>query len=186
MKTVSKLSVVAGLLLAATVAAQAQDVMNDRGVYGGATYTYWNADVNGGDSVDKSVATVKLGYDFNQNWAAEARVNLFEKKWADDTFSKKVGTPFAVYGKYRHPITPTIAPYAVVGLAYNRYKYDEKGFFGGYETSSKLGLSAGVGAEISLTPRLKATVEYTYLGSNSVDGVDYDVNGLSVGLLYKF
>ena len=180
MKTLLKVSMIASVLGLSSVA-QAQDP--EAGVYVGATYTYWKASGNGDNgSVNKSGATLKAGYDFNQNWAAEGRLNFAQYK----SDGVKVSTPAAVYVKYRYPVTQTIAPYAVLGLAYNRFTGDNASGTSSVSSNS-VGLSAGLGAEFAISQQLKTTVEYTYLGNNDVDdGFNYDTSGISAGVLYKF
>lgn len=168
-----------------------QDAANqEKGIYIGASYTQWTAE-NNGDSADKSGATLKLGYDFNQNWAIEARANLMQYKETDKSASFKMSTPFALYGKYRYPVTSKFAPYAVVGVAFNRFNNSYKDQYESYEESSSgLNLSAGIGVEFSLTPSLKATAEYVYLGkvkqNFEEDNLRYRASSISAGLQYRF
>ncbi len=188
MKKLVQISIVAGILGLSSAAYAAEPTViaanPDSGAYVGVTYTGWSAKGDDGISVDKSGVSLKAGYDFNQHWAVEGRLNLAEYKDVDGASSVKASTPVALYAKYRYPVSERVAPYAVVGLAYHQYKLVD-----GSDSISanSVAMSAGIGAEISITKQVIGTLEYNYGGRNDiVDSDGYDVSSFSAGINYKF
>ena len=171
----------------------AQEIEDGRGLYTGISYTDWKASFSDNDgSVTKSGITLKLGYDFDQLWAVEGRLNFpgYKETFKDVDGSGKVklSTPLGLYGKYRYAINETVAPYIVAGVVQNRYKFVYRSGSDKISISKNtINASAGAGLEVKLASSLKATFELTYLGrQKGDDGSYYDSSAVSAGLLYKF
>lgn len=95
-------------------------------------------------------------------------------------------TYLAATGTYT--ITQQFSIFGKVGVAFNKAKYSVTGSgFSASASGDNTNLLLGIGAAYAFTPNMSVVAEYEDFGKvDKLDGAEYKVNMLSVGLRYKF
>lgn len=124
-----------------------------------------------------NVVTATIGNQFNQYFAAEARVGLgvgSQKAKLNGVEGKvKIESKYGVYLKAGVPIGNTFYPYAIVGQSSVKQK--------GLAKVKESGTSFGLGTNIRFN-RFTVNIEY----QNYIDKETYDLEGFSVGFTKRF
>ena len=164
--------------LSSLTAAQAQQAL-----YVGASVSRFDVSVDGLSNAKPSAFSIKLGEQMNPNFAAELR---FGKGLSTDSISGadlKVNTYYGIYAKGILPLTNEFSVYGLLGYSRGKVTVTRPG-------SSASGtdgdLSYGLGADYLLTKNTSVGLEWARLFKGSVGGSNYKVNGLSLGVGYKF
>jgi hypothetical protein len=170
---VTKLISVAALSLAAVGAAHAE------GLYAGALLTRTTVSVDGFGDANPTTIGANLGMMLNKNFAVEARLGT---SLADDSLAGvnlKVDNFAGFYGKGILPLSDTASVYGLLG--YTQGKLKVSGPLGS-ASGSDSDVSYGVGAEFAVSGTTSVGVEW----ARFFKGDDYKVNGLSLGVSFKF
>lgn len=174
-----------------------QAMAND-GLYVGGQYSKNTLKVKeDGISLSTDVGILNLigGYQFNQNFALEARLGtgVKDKKWREGSYTEKLsaGLSSGLYAKGIVPLSQEFSVYGVAGYARTEYKDTETG--PNYKDTDKYssnGFSYGIGGEFAFTPQLSATLEFLSLPTKTFreDGWEFKIrsSNVSVGINYRF
>ncbi len=147
------------------------------------------------ESFDFTTLSVLAGYQFTPFLAAEIRlgtgVDGESYRELDYVEELEVTQQRLLLLKGTVPISDAFALYGVAGYGATKFRYTER-FTGYYYSDSETidGLSWGVGAGLSITPKLSATFEYLQMPSESYneDGFGYKLksHNVSLGIIYQF
>ena len=148
-------------------------------LYVGASVSRFDVSVDGLSNTKPSAVTLKLGEQMSPNLAFEARLGKGLSSDSVNGLDLKVNTYYGIYGKGILPVTNDFSAYGLLG--YSRGKVTV-----GPNSATDGGLSYGLGAEYMLTKNASVGLEWARLFRGSVGGADYRVNGLSLGVGYKF
>jgi opacity protein-like surface antigen len=177
MKTAIKLLALAASVSVATL------VHADAGMYAGANITQIGYKEDGFATVEPIAVAFKLGKQFSPNFALEGRIGLGV---ADDDIdvggipvSLEVDNYYGVYGKAILPLSETASVYGLLGFTRGKLTISANGFS---QSDSDSDLSFGLGAEFTVAPTAFVSVEWARL----LKGDDYKVNGISLGIGFKF
>lgn len=146
-------------------------------VGGGYTRTEFDADLVS-DDAELGALFFRGGYQINENLAVEAR---FGKGIADDKIDGVKIEEDYMYGAYFKAGMPTsigLYPYFLVGWTESKLKFSVPG---DSTTDKSSGISYGAGLEYRVS-QFSVGLEYAKLYNND----DYKINGLSLGVNYKF
>lgn len=170
------------ILMATTGMASAQsDAAKTAGPYIGASYSYVSVKNDLTNSGDVKLSTVGLlvGYDFNANFALEARVASGVGSDNIRLYGYNVDVKFdrlaGVYGKWSVPIEPQLDIYGLAGFTNGKVKASLRGVT---DTESKSSGSLGVGLSYKFNRSNSVSLEYARLYS--------DTNALSVTSKFAF
>lgn len=156
--------------------------------YFGATLTR-AAFSDGGVELNPMTIAFRGGEDFNENFALEARVGIGiadddRDFFIDDmVFPVDVGikTYLSVYGKGALPVNDELSFYGVLGYSYGKVEVSAPG-----AGSSDGGVSYGFGGEYRFTRDTRMSLEWIRLIEGSLDGNDYEIDGIGVSLVWGF
>jgi opacity protein-like surface antigen len=159
-------------------AAQAQT-----GLYVGASVSRFDLSINGLSNARPNVFSLKLGEQMTPNFAGEVRIG---KGMSDDSVSGanvKVDSYYGIYGKGILPVTNEFSAYGLLGYTRGKVSVARPG---NSASDTDGGLSYGLGADYMITKNASVGLEWARLFKGTVGGSDYRVNGLSLGVGYKF
>jgi outer membrane immunogenic protein len=166
------------------VAATPYGVYNWTGAYAGLNAAYqWGSVANLSLHPSGFSGGAQAGYNWQTGQFVVGAETDIQLSAADDTFAPyQFSNPW--FGTFRGRAGmafSNVLLYATAGLAYGEGKLSA---FGGTETHTNLGWTAGAGIEVGFTPHWSAKAEYLYfdLGNQSyvLTGVN---NGLTFGLV---
>ena len=139
------------------------------------------------DTVDGYRFGTKIygGYNFDQNWAAEAGYTRFNS--ADTTFANNVnadtnGYNSYVAAKYTMPINDQFSAYAKLGVSHAVRKYSDTTGFS--SRTADTGAYGALGVQYKLNQNIALNLEYERNGKQKDVGAKADSLGL--GLNYGF
>lgn len=164
--------------IAAFTAAHAQT-----GLYVGANVAKLQYAENGFPEVNPTAIAIRIGNQFNENFAAEVRLGT---GLSDDTvtfagapITFKVDNFVGVYAKGIIPITSWFAPYAMVGYTHGKLTGKTRGLS---MSTSASDFSYGAGVDFPIAKHVSLNFEVARLFA----GDGYKVNAISAGVAYKF
>lgn len=130
---------------------------------------------------------VSLGYDFNNNFRAEAEIGYKAADVKDDSTDANI-TSYMLNGYYDFKTGGPATPFVGFGLGIINGEFED----GAYSVDDDLlGYQVSVGAAFNVTPRVDVDLMYRYQSAFddfSVDGVDisYGSSNILAGIRYKF
>lgn len=159
------------------------------GFYAGVNYAQTDYKQSGFPTVSPTALVFKLGKELNPNLAIEGRLGI---GLSDDSVGIDLGIPvtvgldidnfYGVYLKGRLPIG-TVTPYGLIGWTKGKLTATVAG--GGISVSgsdSDSGVSYGLGVDFPVGKTTAINLEYAQL----LKGDGYKINGISVGLAFRF
>jgi opacity protein-like surface antigen len=166
------------LIVPAAPAAHALD-----GVYGGVSYVEAEYKEDGAPTANPSLAAFRVGSSLNRNLAVEGRlgVSLGEDRInvSGVGVDVKVDNFYGIYAKGIVPVGNTFALYGLLGLTHAKLTASAGGFSA---SDSDSDVSYGIGADFELSRTMAVNIEWAKL----VDGDGYKLNGISVGMNFRF
>ena len=142
---------------------------------------------SGMPDIEPTALAVKAGAQLSDFLAVEARVGFGAGddsiSLGGDKLTLEVDNYISAYIKPTLPVGERFAVYALAGVT--RSKLEMKASIGGMsgsDTDSQTDLSYGVGADLNLSTNSFVSVEYARL----LNGDDYDLDALSIGLGFRF
>ncbi len=160
------------------------------GFYAGVNYAQTDYKESGFPTVSPTALVFKLGKELNPNIAIEGRLGV---GLSDDGFGVDIlGTPVTVsldidnfYGVYLKGRLPTglITPYGLIGWTKGKLTATAAG--GGISASysdSDSSVSYGFGVDFPVGKTTAINLEYAQL----LKGDGYKINGISVGMAFRF
>jgi len=199
-----KTTTLSATLLSAALASSTTLAQQTNNLYGGvqiiATHTSYSSN-HLIKSVDLPILVGKLGYQFNQNFAMEARLgfgidsatkNDFRSQgYYIDKFDGKVDNLLGLYGVAKtDEIGHNLKFFGLLGLTRVSVSSSTTILYGRSYTISRsetdTSLSFGGGIEYSLSPKAAITLEYASYMRGSTNGSDYDTTGFAIGLQSQF
>jgi opacity protein-like surface antigen len=172
-----KAKIAAGVLgLLAFTGAHAQD-----GLYAGALISRLTYSEDGLSDLNPTAIGFKLGTQINPNFAVEARLGtgLSEDTIDGTDIDLELDNFIGVYGKGIFPLSESVSLYGLVG--YTHGKLTASNSIGSVSDSDS-DFSFGFGADFALSKSASIGVEWARL----FEGDGYEVDGLSVGVSFKF
>jgi opacity protein-like surface antigen len=169
---------VLALGLSSMAAAQAQQAL-----YVGASVSRFDLSINGLSNAKPSAFSLKLGEQMNPNFAAEVRLG---KGMSGDSISGadvKVNSYYGFYAKGILPVTNEFSAYGLLGYTRGKVTVNRPG---NSASDTDGGLSYGLGVDYMITKNASVGLEWARLFKGSVGGLDYKVNGLALGVAYKY
>jgi OOP family OmpA-OmpF porin len=179
---------------AAMGAAQAQTTQTQPHAYVGvgiATADHENSSVGGltNFSSDGYKASGKIfgGYEFDQNWGAEAGYTDFRNSNFNysnngtNASGRTKGSSYYIAGKYNMPVNDQFAVYGKLGLQHSERKL-ESAVLNAKNTDT--GAYGAVGVQYNLNQQVALTAEYERYGKSKDFGAKADV--WTVGARYSF
>ncbi|WP_144401600.1 porin family protein [Isoalcanivorax pacificus] len=142
---------------------------------------------SGVPDVEPTAIAIKAGAQLSDYLAVEARVGFGA---GDDSASEgpakltiEVDNYISAYIKPTMPLGERFSVYALAGVTRSKIKGEITGVVPATsDTDSQTDLSYGVGADLNLSTNSFVSVEYARL----LNGDDYDLDALSVGLGFRF
>ena len=151
--------------------------------YLGIDYGVVSYEEAGVEEANPDVLGARFGVYFTDNLALETRVAIGTT--ADTVYAGgvpvdvEIDSLAGVYGVGHLPLSRYSSIYGLVGYSHGQVTASVPGYS---VTDSESGLSFGFGADIGLNRATSLNVDYTQY----LDGTDYDVSALSVGMTFKF
>jgi opacity protein-like surface antigen len=177
MKNALKILAVA-LIVPVAPAAQAID-----GVYGGVSYVEAEYKEDGVPTANPSLVSFRVGSSLNKNLAVEGR---FGVSLGDDQVrvlgvdvDVKVDNFYGLYAKGILPLGNAFSLYGLVGFTQAKVTASA---LGNSASTSDSDLSYGFGADFELSRTMSVNLEWAKL----VEGDAYKLNGISVGMNFRF
>ena len=127
-------------------------------------------------NLNTGIGAIKAGYDFNDYFGIEARLSR------TDTQTSKIESNYqtSAYLKGMYPVTESISLYGLVGVTSAQIEYDN--IIDEHKKEMVSSASYGVGARYAATENIGVNLELTQVSSHK----DYELNGLFLGVDYKF
>ena len=183
-------------ILPAILIAVSPDIFqaNAEGIYGDLGYTRLSVDNAFFGQLDDNAAIGHLGYQFNEYFAIESELGLGIGE--EDEFIPEVGVTAnhslnytaGILGRVQYPVLDSVQLFARGGLSMSELEasasfpeYSAIGAVTLEKGAQGLGLTAGVGAEYQITPKLYLRGEYT-----NYNVKDTTANSLGLSLGYRF
>ncbi|WP_333607981.1 porin family protein [Arsukibacterium sp.] len=147
------------------------------------------------ESESFNVLSGLVGYQFNRNFALEARLGtgVSDKTFSEDGYRESISVAHqaAVLAKGIVPINDVFSLYGVAGFGSVKYNFKESGNGFSYSENETVdGLTAGVGAAFNMGSQWALTLEYLQLPDKKYSAGPYSfkvkTNSLSVGVNYSF
>jgi len=176
-----KIISVAILTATAGMASAQSDATQTAGPYIGASYSYVSVknDLTSGGDVKLSTVGALVGYDFNANFAVEARLAAGVGSDNIRFFGRDIDVKFdrlaGVYGKWSVAIEPQLDIYGLAGVTNGKVKATLRGVS---DTESKSSGSLGVGLTYKINRAYAVSIEYARLYS--------DANAVSITSKFAF
>lgn len=149
--------------------------------YVGASAGLLRYDESGLDTITPSVVFARLGLPLSQFFAIEGRLGTGLSGDESHGYSVNSGLYGGGYLKGSITLAPTVAVYAVAGVASVSLHRN----FGDGDTTDT-GFSAGLGGDVQLTPNLWLNFEWTHLPGGTNAGYSYAANLFSAGITIPF
>ena len=149
------------------------------GLYAGALLTRTTVSVDGLGDTNPTAIGATLGMSINKNFAIEARLGV---GLTDDSLlgaNIKVDNFAGFYGKGILPLSDKASVYGLLG--YTQGKLKVSGPLGA-DTGSDSDVSYGIGADFAISGNTSVGIEWARL----FKGDDYKVDGLTLGVSFKF
>jgi hypothetical protein len=129
------------------------------------------------DTIAPSVAFLQIGEQFNPYLAIEGRLGTGITGDQFNFFHVDVPLVYGGYVKGMLPVTPWFSGYAIAGVGGVQLHRNYPEF-----SSNDVGLSLGLGGELTLYGGARLHAEWARLDSGTNDGFGYTVDQLSVGV----
>ncbi|MCL9774545.1 porin family protein [Vibrio methylphosphonaticus] len=129
-----------------------------------------NKDLNTG------IGAIKAGYDFNEYFGIEARLS------GTDSHTSSIQSNYqtSAYLKGMYPVTESISLYGLIGVTSTQIEYDD--INKKHQKDMLNSASYGLGARYAATQNIGINLELNQISSHK----DYELNGLFLGVDYKF
>lgn len=142
---------------------------------------------SGAPDLEPTALTARLGANLSPNFGLELRVGT---GLGDDSVSAgsekltlELDNAISAYARVMAPMGERFTAYAMVGLTRSKLTAKFRDAMGSFSMSdSETDLSYGVGGELLLNVNTFVSVEYARL----LDGDDYDLDALSIGVGFRF
>jgi opacity protein-like surface antigen len=176
MKTMIAAAVAALGLSSAAIAA---DTAPEKGFYLGGVYSFVDYKEDGFDTVSPKAIAVLGGWNFNKNFALEARLGTGAGSDSMQGIDFEVDSYLSILFRGTLPVNDVFSVYAVAGHTNGKLKAS---FLGESFSDSDSSFSYGIGGEFNVASRSGISLEWSRL----LSGDDYDVDALSIGYRYRF
>lgn len=156
------------------------------GMFQSAPYVGANAgllryDESGLDTITPSVVFARVGLPLSRYFAVEGRLGTGLSGDESHGYSVSSGLYGGGYLKGSIALAPTVAVYAVAGIAAVSLHRN----FGDGDTTDT-GFSVGLGGDVQLTPNIWLNLEWTHLPGGTDAGYSFGENLFSAGITIPF
>ena len=155
--------------------------INTTSAYVGASAGLLRYDESGLNTLTPSVIFARVGIPISSYLAVEGRLGTGISSDESHGFSVSDGFFGGAYLKGSLALAPTVALYAVAGIASNTLHRNY-----GVGDSTDTGLSFGIGSDVALSRGMSLNFEWTYLPGGSESGFSYDSNLFTAGVNFHF
>jgi opacity protein-like surface antigen len=149
--------------------------------YVGASAGLLRYDESGLNTLTPSVILVRVGVPITSYFAVEGRLGTGLSSDESHGFSVSNGVFGGAYVKGSLALAPTVALYAVAGIATDSLHRN----YGDGDTTDT-GFSFGVGSDVALSRGFTLNFEWTHLPGGSESGFSYDANLFTAGVNFHF
>lgn len=153
------------------------------GVYVGLDVSEVEFDSPGFSSPKPSTVGLNVGTRLTRHFGTEARIgmNLSDDdiRFGDTSYGFEVNNYYGFHGTGHLPLSDMFELYGQLGYTYSEVKFS---FQGQSQKTSNNGLSYGIGATFDLTYSTTIRLEW----SKMMDGSDYELDALSLGIRFNY
>jgi len=150
--------------------------------YAGVSYVHATYDEDGFPEFNPAALAVRFGAELNPNLAVEGRVGFGLGDDSKTIFGADVALEIDnFYGAYVRAMLPTgsVTPYLLLGYTHGKVTAST---FAASASESDSDASYGVGVDLFATKTTAINIEYAKL----FEGEGYEVDGVSLGVAFKF
>lgn len=175
------------LLMAVGAAAMPLAAMANPDSYAALQLSQVEYSESGAPDLEPTALTARLGANLSPNFGLELRVGT---GLSDDSITVgpekltlELDNAISAYARVMAPMGERFTAYAMVGLTRSKITAKFRDATGSFSMSdSETDLSYGVGGELLLNVNTFVSVEYARL----LDGDDYELDALSIGIGFRF
>lgn len=156
----------------------------DMRAYFGASYSPMQVSIGDAD-YNLGAAGATLGWNFNDYVAIEGNVMAGVNNDSDAPYGDvKLESSYTVFMKAEYPVKVsknfTFSPHVLAGASKTHVDSDQ------YDDLKESGFAYGAGVDFILYKHFSINADYLNYVDSSSDDVDFKVDGLRLGLTYKF